>query len=287
MNLNELKVAELRRRAHEAGLLSKGTFVWLIESISRQPYLCTVALGTREDLIAVLEGAQQKKTIFITNETSKHFPSYEVKLLFQDANSPLDSHQKMSTYISADVGPFETVEVSLQGGGAWALSLRSKGYVFVGGEFDEQRGEHVITVQPGSTYAIIEDVVNPPLSESDCMLITRVIHSVLEADPALLPHEVFERVLLRIPPSIARNRSAKQLHNVFEQPQSLKWREFYRPILVQRSFPAHIGPVQCLIYWRALDRYPGGNCDVHTVCYEVVRDEHDSVSVRALEYLNW
>ncbi|KAJ3006919.1 UNVERIFIED_CONTAM: hypothetical protein HDU68_003822, partial [Siphonaria sp. JEL0065] len=124
----------------------------------------------------------------------------------------------------------------------------------------------------GTILTFIDDPSNPPLSQQECLTIERLLFDSLErshSDPNA------EKAWKQITQALKRNQPIQP--NDFFNNRTFrlsKWQDVYKPVTVVDGVPLKLlhfamqkGHFQIQAYWRALDRYPGGNADMITTKY--------------------
>lgn len=172
----------------------------------------------------------------------------------------------------------------------WGLQLRKKGLRWQEDIPCEKRdGDDTITIQvePGGTYRIVLDTQNSPLTPAETDLVTRTLFDAIEH---LIPKKKIWPWVAEKLPNLVKGRTVEQLSNIYDCPDHGLWRDWYKPIVpaphIQAGhLEAHLSsgqPYRIDVYYRALDRFPGGNADMHTVCYRFTPN-----CVTCFEHCNW
>ena len=106
-------------------------------------------------------------------------------------------------------------------------------------------------------------------------------------------NDIWKVVCERLDPKIVGKRTPEQLQEVYAGGDCKKWRDWYKPINIGNDItPEQISNAmssKCLleIWYRALDRFPGGNADMHTCRFAFLKNESGDASVTLREYSNW
>jgi hypothetical protein len=141
------------------------------------------------------------------------------------------------------------------------------------------------------------DASNPPLSEEAKYTLTERLYHELEVHTPY--DQIWPQVFAAAPPDIVNQRTMAQLIEVYDNGcrERHTWREWYATkepetwatqAQIDRALTLG-GGARVDVYWRALDRCPGGNADFHTLCYTFscgVAGLQDA-SVACREYTNW
>jgi hypothetical protein len=153
-------------------------------------------------------------------------------------------------------------------------------------EEEEEKKETVATETKDSE--LMES--DPPLNDKTKMIIARLI---LEELQHRTPWEkVWGAVYDKLDSSITRGRSVEQLIEAYDDYDIAGTFDLYQPVApeswanerVRRTALGLGGEARVQIYWRALGRFPGGNADIHTVCYTF---DCAKLTVSCCDYANW
>ena len=137
-----------------------------------------------------------------------------------------------------------------------------------------------VQVTPNHTYHLVNDPDNMPLTEAQFTIVNELLLKGLQ-QPAPYQH-LWSNVRSRLDSSTFGPipRDLESAHDHFDQLRSTRlpnWQNEYA--LVERKTDklatqemlnknVAVGKRAIVdVYWRALDRQPGGNTDVHTICY--------------------
>lgn len=165
------------------------------------------------------------------------------------------------------------------------LTLSAKGLRWAKQELleaGEEDGSVVIRGEgPGGDFEVEEDPENGPLSSVEQSNVDRLMLSALEASVAY--DEVWSWVASRL----GGTRTAEQLSQVYDFGLTPLWRQLYRPPdRIVACSPEELSSEYAVVdlYWRALDRFPGGNADFHTILF---RFSLKDTAVECIHYKNW
>ncbi|KAK3245503.1 hypothetical protein CYMTET_44931 [Cymbomonas tetramitiformis] len=177
---------------------------------------------------------------------------------------------------------------------SWTMVLEKAGYCWGGGlqsEPDEKDGtKGRMAVVPGGTYRIILDEKNPAITIEMQSLVTALLLDQLQLNT---PYEqIWPSLHILAPPDIRGQRTIKQLIDVYDDDVRRPWSFWYKPVVPEMwATPEDLeqaltlgGEARVELYWRALDRFPGGNADLQTVCYTF---DCATTSVSCRLYQNW
>ena len=177
----------------------------------------------------------------------------------------------------------------------WSLTLRKKGYTW-GGDTQptkDESGGLALRVEPAGTYQVCLDPTNPPLPAWAAREITALLLLELELHT---PYRcVWQEVCSKLPRDVMGSRTVGQIVEAYDSGQGDlgSWRSHYSTVVPEagwltseglRAGLALGGEARVELYWRALDRFPGGNADFQTVAYTICC-RNASVSCRT--YSNW
>lgn len=180
------------------------------------------------------------------------------------------------------------------------ITLRKTGFKWADGlevlPSEGSSNDLAISVEPGGLYTLVYDDANPPMSDDDKTVIMRLLIEELEAGTAF--DKVWSSVHTRVPASTLLSRTESQMVEAVDGgPDGCSWHDWYTPQqpVEQWHSPQDIkeglrvgGAARLAIYWRALDRSPGGNCDAHTLCYKIdCGGAAHTPSARCREHSNW
>lgn len=231
-------------------------------------------------------------TVTVVNRTEFHAD----QLSIEGATQEMRMKGAVCVYgrIGVKAGESATIELKGDYNGVpmtWhCLSLRKKGLRWASAaqtssDFDSDRKS--LVVEPGGSYDISVDESCRPLTEAETLTVTQALFDALEHCVAV--PEIWQHVAEKVPASLMLGRTVKQLSHVYQLEDYGHWRQWYKPITpaaqvtAQRVASALSGNHRIEVYYRALDRFPGGNADIHTVCYRFSAEQ----GVVAREHSNW
>lgn len=166
----------------------------------------------------------------------------------------------------------------------WRLKATAAGIVFQPGNVRE------IDVSPGSKVVVACDAAAPPLTQGE---ITRIE----ELQLAWLERGVWNERMRWHKIAAQFGRGAEKLKELFEggRAEPHTWRQLYRPAKIRadvadaavRELLERSPAFRVDVYWRALDRFPGGNADMLTIRYRFDLSRAAESKVTVTVFQNW
>lgn len=197
----------------------------------------------------------------------------------------------------------ETVQIELpEYGGtendpviSWGLTLNKQGVLWKRTDENDEvdvssRGKIVLIA--GGTYHIVVHEENPPLNQEAKDKISKLMLVELERRTPF--DHIWDAVYNGLDVADKDLRTLNQLKEAYDGDGHNKSFEWYTPVSVE-SWPTESeldrllnfgSGVKIDAYWRAIGRFPGGNADLHTVCYSFQCMRPEPTVVLKM-YSNW
>lgn len=251
--------------------------------------------------------------VTIVNNSS-HFVSCTLKRNI--ATEAGEIFSKYAEYFSVRAGTTKIVclqYVERQGGApvtvvGWKVAFSNYGVLFGTSDAEQNASRQwELLVEANGTYHLVDDPQNPPLTEDQIGRLTNeqfevvetTLLRVLQQAPPYV--DLYENLCQQLPETIVQRRHPEILRRAFESSRRNRryrlpcWPNRYmavRPDLdtgfsqtdLDKHLRAGSGRACIDVYWRALDRQPGGNADNRTVCF-TFDCAHRTVSTRTAN--NW
>ena len=164
----------------------------------------------------------------------------------------------------------------------WSIKLTKQGYKW------KSSTAQTLDVVPSGVYAITLDDANPVVSAEDQHAITMLL---LEEIQHKTPYNgIWSAVYAKAGDETKLQRTREQFIGAYNSVGN--WETLYTPLAIetwatQEELDTAMTPggeARLELYWRALDRRPGGNADSQTVCYTF---DCSVPSVSCRVYSNW